>query len=284
MASDVMSLFGMDPNTIQQDRTNKAVSQASAMNPYFAVGAAGGSLMGQGINSAFGLQTADMAQAQGIQDSMDGFDLSTPQGMQQAAQQLMMNGNYAESMALHAKARSMLTSELDASNAAEDRALGEYRDITVGMTTPTIENGMKSVPIKHSVTFLPSGEVEDATQGITFKSRSEWMDSLKNIDDIAEEGGDTDGESNAAQLLKDALEEGKIPNNSKLTAEEILETNITPEIQAGLNNQSDQEILEVIGHYQQVLSTISLPRNHPTVIKILQHIENEKAKLSTAPK
>ena len=80
------------------------------------------------------------------------------------------------------------------------------------------------------------------------------------------------------------MEKNKIPDNSKLTAEEILETNITPEIQAGLNNQSDQEILEVIGHYQQVLSTISLPRNHPTVIKILQHIENEKAKLSTAPK
>ena len=279
-----MSLFGMNPNVIQQDRMQKSADNASRMNPEFAMGQAYGGLIAGGVNTAFGLQTPDMAQAQGIQDSMRGFDLSTPQGMQQAAQQLMMNGNYAESMALHAKARSMLTSELDASNAAEDRALGEYRDITVGMTTPTIENGMKSVPIKHSVTFLPSGEVEDATQGITFKSRSEWMESLKNIDAIAEEGGDTDGESNAAQVLKDALEEGKIPNNSKLTTEEIMGTNITPEIQAGLNNQSDQEILEVIGHYQQALSTISLPRNHPTVIKILQHIENEKAKLSTAPK
>ena len=107
MASDVMSLFGLDPNTIQQNRTNKAVSQASAMNPYFAAGAAGGALMGQSVNSMFGLQTPDMAQAQSVKDSMSGADLTTVAGLRSAAQKLMMSGDYAQAMALHAEARDM---------------------------------------------------------------------------------------------------------------------------------------------------------------------------------
>jgi hypothetical protein len=107
MASDVMSLFGLDPNTIQQNRTNKAVSQASAMNPYFAAGAAGGALMGQSVNSMFGLQTPEMAQAQSVKDSMSGADLTTVAGLRSAAQKLMMSGDYAQAMALHAEARDM---------------------------------------------------------------------------------------------------------------------------------------------------------------------------------
>ena len=107
MASDVMSLFGLDPNTIQQNRTNKAVSQAAAMNPYFAAGAAGGALVGQSVNNMFGLQTPEMAQAQSVKDSMSGADLTTVAGLRAAAQKLMMSGDYAQAMALHSEARDM---------------------------------------------------------------------------------------------------------------------------------------------------------------------------------
>jgi hypothetical protein len=107
MASDVMSLFGLDPNTLQQNRTNKAVSQAAAMNPSFAAGAAGGALVGQSINNMFGLQTPEMAQAQSVKDSMSGADLTTVAGLRAAAQKLMMSGDYAQAMALHAEARDM---------------------------------------------------------------------------------------------------------------------------------------------------------------------------------
>ena len=107
MASDVMSLFGLDPNTIQQNRTNKAVSQASAMNPYFAAGAAGGALVGQSVNNMFGLQTPEMEQAQSVKDSMSGANLTTVAGLRAAAQKLMMSGDYAQAMALHSEARDM---------------------------------------------------------------------------------------------------------------------------------------------------------------------------------
>ena len=42
MASDVMSLFGLDPAVIQQQRVQKGVDQASAMSADYAIGAAGG--------------------------------------------------------------------------------------------------------------------------------------------------------------------------------------------------------------------------------------------------
>ena len=63
MASDVMSLFGMNPNVIQQNRVQQGVDNASRMSADYAIGAASGGLAASGINSAFGLQTPDMAQA-----------------------------------------------------------------------------------------------------------------------------------------------------------------------------------------------------------------------------
>ncbi len=107
MASDVMSLFGMDPNVIQQNRVQKGVDRASGMSADYAIGAAGGQMLGAGINSAFGLQTPDMAQAASVQQGMQGADLTTVAGLRAAAQQLMMNGDYPQAMALHAQARDM---------------------------------------------------------------------------------------------------------------------------------------------------------------------------------
>jgi len=111
MASDVMSLFGLNPNALQQQRTNDAVTQASAMNPFFAAGAAGGALMGQSVNSALGLQTPEMAQAQGVQQSLEGADLTTPEGMRDAASKLMQAGDYATAMDLYSRASSMVAAE-----------------------------------------------------------------------------------------------------------------------------------------------------------------------------
>tara|TARA_R110000823_G_scaffold242553_3_gene366981 strand:- start:5816 stop:6829 length:1014 start_codon:yes stop_codon:yes gene_type:complete len=177
MASDVMSLFGLDPNTIQQNRTNKAVSQASAMNPYFAAGAAGGALMGQSVNSMFGLQTPDMAQAQGVQDSMEGADLSTPAGMRQAARQLMMNGDYAQAMALHSRANEMEAAGTEATNLAQDRSLGKSRNVITQEAVPAnATTGMGgSAAVYRSITEYPDGSVADATSGKMFKDYAEWM-------------------------------------------------------------------------------------------------------------
>ena len=107
MASDVMSLFGMDPNVIQQNRVQKSIDNASRMSSAYAVGAASGGLAASGINSAFGLQTPDMAQAASVQQSMQGSDITTVAGLRAAAQEQMMAGNYPQAMALHAQARDM---------------------------------------------------------------------------------------------------------------------------------------------------------------------------------
>ena len=104
MASDVMSLFGLDPNVIQQQRAQGGVDQAARMDTDYAIGAAGGQMLGAGINSAFGLQTPEMAQAQQVQDSMQGQDLTTTAGMRAAASQLMQSGSYAQAMALYQRA------------------------------------------------------------------------------------------------------------------------------------------------------------------------------------
>ena len=111
MASDVMSLFGMDPNVIQQNRVQQGVDNASRMSADYAIGAASGGLAAAGINSAFGLQTPDMAQAASVQQSMQGSDITTVAGLRAAAQEQMMAGNYPQAMALHERARDMETLE-----------------------------------------------------------------------------------------------------------------------------------------------------------------------------
>jgi len=111
MASDVMSLFGMDPNVIQQNRVQSGVDTAARMNPEFAIGAAGGQMMGSGLSSLFGRESPEMAQASSVQRAMQGADITTVAGLRAAAQEQMMAGNYPQAMALHAQARDMEASE-----------------------------------------------------------------------------------------------------------------------------------------------------------------------------
>ena len=179
MASDIMSLFGMDPNVIQQNRVQQGVDNASRMSADYAIGAASGGLAAAGINSAFGLQTPDMAQAQSVKDGMQGTDLNTPEGMRGAAQQLMMSGDYAQAMALHSRANEMEAAGTEATRSTEDRALGKPRNVIITPASSNPVTGNTTPAVTHSITEYPDGRIADATQGMEFNSYAEWMASLR---------------------------------------------------------------------------------------------------------
>ena len=176
MASDVMSLFGMDPNMIQQNRVQKGVDNASRMSADYAIGAAGGQMLGAGINSAFGLQTPDMAQAASVQSGLQGADLTTAAGLRAAAQQLMMNGDYAQAMALHAQARDMEAANTTATNLEQDRQLGKTSNIVVQAAVVDPMGGLGGSPaVSHTVRQNYDGTVDDATMGSSHASYADWM-------------------------------------------------------------------------------------------------------------
>ena len=273
MASDVMSLFGLDPNTIQQNRTNDAVSQASAMNPYFAAGAAGGSLVGQGINSAFGLQTPEMAQAQSVKDGLQGADLETVKGMRKAASQLMMNGNYAQAMQLHAMASKMESEAIEEKRVSQTHSLGSTHQVVVGQTKGDgLGGGIKD--IKHTVTYLPDGKVEDATLGKTFKSRAAWLEALGNPTDTQVV------EKPNSQDLLDALKNGTpIPNGASATAEQILGTEASPEVIQAKDAKIQQTIDALTAQITELPMTM---QGSPRVIQIQERIDALRSQLSGA--
>ena len=193
MASDVMSLFGMDPNVIQQNRVQSGVDNANAIN--FAVGAAGGQLAGAGINSAFGLQTPDMAQAASVQSGLQGQDLTTAAGLRAAAQQLMMNGDYAQAMALHAQARDMEAANTTATNLEQDRQLGKTSNIVVQAAVVDPMGGLGGSPaISHTVRQNYDGTVDDATMGSSHASYADWMVAVRAH--LAKKGTVEDGGGN----------------------------------------------------------------------------------------
>lgn len=205
MASDVMSLFGMDPRVIQQNRVQSGIDQASRMSADFAVGAAGGQLAGAGINSAFGLQTPDMAQASSVQSGLAGQNLNTASGLRAAAQQLMMNGDYAQAMALHAQARDMESTDTTASNLVQDRSLGKSSNVVVKQgTAADLATMTNATPAKqHSITEHFDGRVMDVTQGKTFATKAEWLDSISKLYGPAAAAAivdDTKGDSNVEGL------------------------------------------------------------------------------------
>jgi len=182
MASDVMSLFGMDPNVIQQNRVQSGVDKAASMNANYAIGAAGGQMLGAGINSAFGLQTPDMAQASSVQSGLAGQNLNTASGLRAAAQQLMMNGDYAQAMALHAQARDMEATDTTASNLVQDRSLGKSSNVVVKQGTAGDGVLIPSTPAtQHSITEYYDGKVMDVTQGKSFATKSEWLESISKL-------------------------------------------------------------------------------------------------------
>ena len=183
MASDVMSLFGMDPRVIQQNRLQKSADKASGMSSSFAIGHAGGSMLGAGIGNMLGYETPDMAQASRLQEGVSGLDLNTPQGLTEAASRLMANGDYAQAMALHTKARDMTLAATTATNLQQDRSLGKSSNVVVQQgTAADLATMTNATPAKqHSITEHFDGRVMDVTQGKTFATKAEWLDSISKL-------------------------------------------------------------------------------------------------------
>ena len=239
MASDVMSLFGMDPRVIQQNRVQQGVDNASRMSADYAIGAASGGLAAAGINSAFGLQTPDMAQAAGVQESMQGADLTTVSGLRAAAQELMMNGDYAQAMELHARARQMEESDLTASNAAEDREFGVVKSIKVVAGSDSLG---QPILADRMVRYTLDGKVLDMLTGEDLTSK------VAKTGDTKTEGGVNlewkDGGWKQVKTDASAVVEPLLTDGQKTTIERLEERlKITPQgspqsdqLQAAIDN------------------------------------------------
>ncbi len=200
MASDVMSLFGLDPNIIQQQRMQSGIDQAARMSADYAVGAAGGGMLGAGINSAFGLQTPEMQQAAAVQGGMAGADLNTPAGIRAAASQMMQAGQYGQAIALHNQARELENELLEQSQTKEDRARGEVSQVVV--QSADASNPM-SKDVKHTVIRYRDGRVTDATMGRTFENEADWIEALGGSPDVL-----VDTRMTPAEVLGTAKTEG----------------------------------------------------------------------------
>tara|TARA_R110000744_G_scaffold157189_1_gene272899 strand:- start:302 stop:1222 length:921 start_codon:yes stop_codon:yes gene_type:complete len=250
MASDVMSLFGMNPNVIQQNRVQGGVDQASRMSADYAIGAAGGQMLGAGINSAFGLQTPDMQQASNVQQGMSGADLTTPAGLRAAAQKLMMSGDYPQAMALHARARELEATGTEATRATEDRALGKPRNVIVRAAS-TDALGATIPAISHSITEYPDGRVSDATVGKEFNSFAEWMAGVRGSAVADPKKGDSNvtglSPSEALETTQDGIDSAVASLEEQLlfTNDEDLQNDILKQIEnvkAGDPTGSEKEI------------------------------------------
>jgi hypothetical protein len=180
MASDVMSLFGMNPAMIQQNRLGASIDQASRMSADYAIGAAGGAGLASGINSLFGLQTPEMQQASNMQSALQGVDLNTPAGLRKAAQQLSASGDYGRAMSLTASANKLEADQLSVTQSAEDRALGKLSSVIVREATAANPRTMAegSPAVTHSIRTYPDGSVLNYTTGKKYASAGEMMEAI----------------------------------------------------------------------------------------------------------
>ena len=221
-----MSLFGMDPNVIQQNRVQSGVDNASRMSADYAIGAAGGQMLGAGLNSAFGLQTPDMAQAASVQSGLAGQNLNTVAGLRAAAQQLMMNGDYAQAMALHAQARDLEADDINSTNLQQDRALGESSNVIVkrGIAAdPKDALGVATPAVQHSIIKHVNGRVVDVTQGREFATEAEWIDSiLKLYGPETANALKTPPAPNAKAVLQAIKDGGQLPDGSTVSAADLI--------------------------------------------------------------
>ena len=273
MASDVMSLFGMDPNVIQQNRVQQGIDNASRMSADYAIGAAGGQMLGAGINSAFGLQTPDMAQAASVQSGLEGADLNTAAGLRNAAQQLMMSGDYAQAMALHAQARGMEEDETTATNLKQDRSLGKSSNVIVKQSIPKDPNdplGVTTPAIQHSVIKHVNGRVVDVTQGREFATEAEWIASIaERYGPEAAKAIVEEGDSNVTGLSPSenlGTPQGDIDAEVTSLEEELLFTNDEDrktsilkkiaDVKAGDPSGSEREIGTLVSEAQEIYNEL----------------------------
>ena len=218
MASDVMSLFGMDPNVIQQNRVQSGVDTAARMNPEFAIGAAGGQMMGSGLSSLFGRESPEMAQASSVQRAMQGADITTVAGLRAAAQEQMMAGNYPQAMALHAQARDMEASENKAPSVSSQKTyMTPDNKELVGYVVdgvPSYRENNAWIPIPDGSTIKDTSEIRPFN--ITGTNIDEALVELKRQKIKL---SDTDKNSAAEWVAtrREALERKAVDSNDALT-------------------------------------------------------------------
>ena len=218
MASDVMSLFGMDPNVIQQNRVQSGIDTAARMNPEFAIGAAGGQMMGSGLSSLFGRESPEMAQASSVQRAMQGADITTVAGLRAAAQEQMMAGNYPQAMALHAQARDMEASENKAPSVSNQKTyITPDNKELVGYVVdgvPSYRENNAWIPIPDGATIKDTSKVSpyNITEG-NIRSAISKMNDMG----IALDRADQNSAAEWVATRREALERKNVESNDALT-------------------------------------------------------------------
>lgn len=218
MASDIMSLFGMDPNVIQQNRVQSGVDTAARMNPEFAIGAAGGQMMGSGLSSLFGRESPEMAQASSVQRAMQGADITTVAGLRAAAQEQMMAGNYPQAMALHAQARDMEASENKAPSVSSQKT---YMTPDNKELVGYVVDGVPSYRKDGAWIPLPDGStIKDTSTPRPFNiTEGNIRSAISKMDDMGIDLDRADKNSAAEWVAtrRESLERAKVDSNDALT-------------------------------------------------------------------
>lgn len=270
MASDVLSLFGLNPDVIQQGRIQSGVDTAARMDRDYAIGAAGGQMLGSALGSAFGLETPEMRERNIIDQSLQGVDLETPEGLRQAAQQLRLSGDYGRAMALVSAANQLEAEQLSVTRDEETRALGKSSSIIVEPASYDKLNNKTIPEVIHSITEYYDGTVLNNTTGKTYPSRAamfQQMGDAKLNDDgddntdvnLKWRNGDWAGNPSGRDpdvapdpdSVSDSTSESEFVNNEireaqdKLDrAKELLATTNNPQLQP-LVDQAEKEFDEV---------------------------------------
>lgn len=218
MASDVMSLFGMDPNVIQQNRVQSGIDTAARMNPEFAIGYAGGQMMGSGLSSLFGRESPEMAQASSVQRAMQGADITTVAGLRAAAQEQMMAGNYPQAMALHAQARDMEASENKAPSVSNQKTYITPDDKEL---VGYVVDGVPSYRENNTWIPLPDGStIKDTSKARPFNiTEGNIRSAILKMNGMGIDLGRADKNSAAGWVAtrREALELANVESNDALT-------------------------------------------------------------------
>lgn len=128
MAQDIVgSLFGVNPNAIMDQRMNAEMNQAinfANLSPAQQANYGGflaGQMLGRGVGGLLGAQDPALQQASVLREAQQqGFDVTTPEGLQQLAQFFVQRGQPGLASQVAQQMQSMQKSSLDYTKASED--------------------------------------------------------------------------------------------------------------------------------------------------------------------
>lgn len=196
MASDVLSLFGLNPDVIQQGRIQSGVDAAARMDRDYAIGAAGGQMLGSSLGSAFGLETPEMRERNIIDQSLQGVNLETPEGLRSAAQKLNQAGDYSRAIMLAAEARQLEEAERKASevkaptvSAFKTYILGDGTEVQGALVNgvPSMRSGGEWVMMPEDAQPKSTDPSVRATTGITLENARVVLDTMPNFGELSSE-------------------------------------------------------------------------------------------------